>query len=55
MTNVEIGTLVAEVLKQGTLGLAIAALILGWVIPKWVLDEYRKREAVKASDRMDDA
>jgi hypothetical protein len=47
MTDSQIGTFVAEFVRQGLLGLIIAGLLLGWLVPKWVLDEYRKREAVK--------
>jgi len=40
-------TIIGEFLRQGILGLVIAGLLLGWLHPKWVVDEYRKREAVK--------
>ncbi len=39
--------LIAEFVKQGILGLVIIALVLGWLVPKWVIDEYRVRLAVK--------
>jgi hypothetical protein len=37
--------LTSELFRNGILGLVVAALIIGWLVPKWVLDEYRKREA----------
>jgi hypothetical protein len=39
--------LFAELLRQGFLGLVITALITGWLVPRWVVDEYRDREARK--------
>lgn len=39
----------AEWLRYGLLGLTIAALLLGILVPKWVLDEYRTREKIKDS------
>lgn len=37
----------SEFIRQGLLGLVIGAFILGWLSPKWVVDEYRRRETVK--------
>lgn len=34
-------------LGYGVLGLVVVLLMLGVLIPKWVVDEYRKREALK--------
>lgn len=31
----------------GVLGLVFVLLLLGWLAPKWVRDEDKKREAVK--------
>jgi hypothetical protein len=42
-----IDPVVGEFLRQGFLGLVIVGFLLGWIAPKFVLDEYRKREAVK--------
>lgn len=54
-------------LGYGVLGLVVLLLMLGILIPKWVVDEYRKREVLKdqvierlsaaierLADRMDD-
>lgn len=34
-------------LGYGVLGVVVLLLMLGILVPKWVIDEYRKREAVK--------
>lgn len=34
-------------LGYGVLGLVVLLLLLGILVPKWVVDEYRKREAMK--------
>lgn len=34
-------------LGYGVLGVVVTLLMLGWLTPRWVVDEYRKREAVK--------
>ncbi len=39
--------LLAEFLRQGILGLVIVGLLVGWLVPKWVVDEYRIRDKVK--------
>jgi hypothetical protein len=39
--------LIADLLRNGVLGLVIAALLSGWLAPKWVLDEYRRRLEAK--------
>lgn len=31
----------------GVLGVMFLLVLLGWLAPKWVIDEYRRREAVK--------
>jgi pilus assembly protein TadC len=31
-------------LQYGPLGLAVIAFLLGLIVPKWVVDEYRMRE-----------
>lgn len=36
-----------EFLGLGVTGAVVVALITGLLIPKWVIDEYRKREATK--------
>jgi hypothetical protein len=46
-------------LDRGVIGLVFVAVLIGWLAPKWVLDEYRKRESVKdelilkLTDRLD--
>jgi hypothetical protein len=39
--------IVTEFLRQGPLGLVIVAFLTGWLAPKPVIDESRKREALK--------
>jgi hypothetical protein len=39
--------IVTELVRQGLLGLIIAAVLTGWIVPKWVIDEYRRREEIK--------
>lgn len=39
--------IVTELVRQGLLGLIIAAVLTGWIVPKWVIDEYRRREQIK--------
>lgn len=39
--------IITEWLRYGLLGLIVVALLLGILIPKWVLDEYRAREKFK--------
>lgn len=41
------GEVISELLRQGILGIVLAALILGWLTPKWVIDEFKKREEIK--------
>lgn len=43
----QIDPVVSEFLDKGVLGLVIVALLVGFLVPKWVVDEYRKREAFK--------
>ena len=38
---------VREFIGLGVAGAVTVLLMLGWLIPKWVVDEYRKREATK--------
>lgn len=40
---------VDQILGYGVLGVMFVLVMLGFLAPKWVLDEYRKREAVKDS------
>lgn len=40
-------SLLTEFLKQGALALVVAGLLLGWLVPKWVVDEYKLRLKVK--------
>ncbi len=46
-------------LDRGVIGLVFVAVLIGWLAPKWVLEEYRKRESVKdelilkLTDRLD--
>lgn len=42
-----ITALVAEFIKQGVLGLVIVALLIGWLVPKYIVDELRIRLALK--------
>jgi hypothetical protein len=37
----------AFLLTQGVLGVVVIGFLLGIIVPKWIIDEYRKREAVK--------
>jgi len=39
--------IVAELIRQGVLGLVLAALILGLLVPKYVVDELRRQLAIK--------
>lgn len=32
---------VAAYLQWGVLGLTVAGLLMGWIVPKWVLDYFR--------------
>lgn len=41
--------IISEMIDKGVTGLLVAALITGILVPKWVLDEYRKREAANAA------
>jgi hypothetical protein len=40
-------SVLSEFLRQGLLGLVIVGVLTGWLTPKWVVDEYRKREQIK--------
>jgi hypothetical protein len=40
-------SIIAEFIRQGVLGIVIVGFLLGWLVPKWVVDEYRAREKVK--------
>jgi hypothetical protein len=42
-----VDAVIGELVRQGILGIVVAALILGWLVPKWVMDESRKREDLK--------
>jgi hypothetical protein len=39
--------ILGEFVRQGVLGLIIVAFVTGLFVPKWVLDEYRKRIELK--------
>lgn len=39
--------LIAEFLKQGAFALVIVGLLVGWLVPKWVVDEYKLRIKLK--------
>ncbi len=43
----QVDPVVDDFIERGVLGLVIVAIMLGWLAPRWILDEYRKREAVK--------
>lgn len=36
-----------QLFGYGVLGVMFVLMLLGWIVPKWAIDEYRKREAVK--------
>lgn len=46
-TTAAVAGLIAEIIKQGVLGIVIAALLTGYLVPKWVRDEMKAREDVK--------
>lgn len=38
---------IEDLFDRGLLGLLFVLILLGFLVPKWVVDEYRKREGVK--------
>lgn len=38
---------IEQLFGYGVLGVMFVLVLLGWIVPKWVVDEYRKRETVK--------
>lgn len=38
---------IEQLFGYGVLGVMFVLIMVGWLTPKWVVDEYRKREAVK--------
>lgn len=38
---------IQQILGYGVLGVTVVLLIVGILTPKWVVDEYRRREAIK--------
>jgi hypothetical protein len=41
------GGTIEQLFGYGVLGVMFVLVMLGVLVPKWVVDEYRKREAIK--------